>query len=37
VVRMCLFFDRMVPGMTSLFLLLLQRRHCFSLIFICTN
>jgi len=37
VVRVCLFFGRMVPGMTSLFLLLLQRRHCFSLIFICTN
>jgi hypothetical protein len=27
-------FGRMVPGMTSL---LLQRRHCSSLIFICTN
>jgi len=30
------FFDRMIPGMTSL-LLLLQRRHFSSLIFICTN
>jgi hypothetical protein len=36
VVRVRPFFDRMIPGMTSL-LLLLQRRHFSSLIFICTN
>jgi hypothetical protein len=35
-VRVRPLFDRMVPGSTNL-LLLLQRRHCSSLIFICTN
>ena len=34
-VRVRPLFDRMVPGSTNL--LLLQRRHCSSLIFICTN
>jgi len=37
-VRVHPFFDRMVSGTTNLlFLLLLQRRHCSSLIFICIN
>jgi hypothetical protein len=36
VVRVRSFFGRMVLGMTSLFILLLQRRHYYSLIFIWT-